>query len=107
MNTTSCPECGSVTDKFWSTGTHWTRRCLNGHLWSGIRPGLYNMIRETDQTGVSGTGRVAQVAIFEDGSAVVRWLTETRSTVVWEKAEDMIKVHIEAHPDSTRLEDTL
>jgi len=68
-----------------------------------MKPGLYNMVRSTDQTGVSGTGRVAQMAIFEDGSAVVRWMTGRDSTVCWAKWQDAVDVHINAHPDSTKL----
>ena len=68
-----------------------------------MTPGLYNMIRITDQTGVSGTGRVAQVAVFEDGSAVVRWMTGKDSTVCWAKVQDMLDVHINLHPETTKL----
>ena len=68
-----------------------------------MKPGLYNMLRTTDQTGVSGTGRVAQMVIFEDGSAVVRWMTGKDSTVCWAKWQDAMDVHINAHPDTTNL----
>ena len=68
-----------------------------------MRPGLYDMIRTTDQTGVSGTGRIAQMAVFEDGSAVVRWLTGKDSTVCWAKYQDALDVHINCHPDTTKL----
>lgn len=44
---------------------------------------LYELIRHKDITGVSDTGRVAVAVVFEDGTAVTHWLTETRSTVVW------------------------
>jgi hypothetical protein len=66
-------------------------------------PGLYNMIRITDQTGVSGTGRVAQVAVFEDGSAVTRWMTGKDSFAVWASIEDLLDIHIRSHPDTTKL----
>ncbi len=68
-----------------------------------MKPGLYDMVRVTDQTGVSGTGRVAQVAVFEDGSAVVRWMTGKDSTVCWAKVQDALDVHINCHPDTTKL----
>lgn len=68
-----------------------------------MNPGLYDMIRTTDQTGVSGTGRVAQMAIFEDGTATVRWMTGKDSTVNWSKWQDAVDVHINAHPDTTKL----
>lgn len=68
-----------------------------------MKPGLYDMVRTTDQTGVSGTGRVAQMAVFEDGSAVVRWMTGKDSTVCWAKYQDALDVHINLHPDTTKL----
>jgi hypothetical protein len=68
-----------------------------------MKPGLYDMVRTTDQTGVSGTGRIAQMAVFEDGSAVVRWLTGKDSTVCWAKYQDALDVHINCHPDTTKL----
>jgi len=68
-----------------------------------MTPGLYDMIRTTDQTGVSGTGRVAQMAIFEDGSAVVRWMTGKDSTVCWANYQDALDVHINLHPETTKL----
>jgi hypothetical protein len=43
----------------------------------------FELHRHHDVTGASGTGRVAVGALFEDGTAVTHWLTETRSTVVW------------------------
>lgn len=65
--------------------------------------GLYDVVRKTDQTGVSGTGRVAQLCVFEDESACTRWLTGRDSTVAWAKVEDAIHVHLGAHPDATEL----
>jgi hypothetical protein len=43
----------------------------------------FELIRHTDITGASGTGRVAVGVLFEDGVAVTHWLTEHSSTVVW------------------------
>jgi hypothetical protein len=45
---------------------------------------LFQLNRREDVTGVSGTGVVAEGVLFEDGSAVVRWLAEPfRSTTIW------------------------
>jgi hypothetical protein len=49
--------------------------------------------RPTDVTGVSGTGVVAHGVVFEDGTTVVRWLGEHRSTVVWPSLEDAVSIH--------------
>lgn len=43
--------------------------------------------------------------IFSDGKVVQRWLTASRSVVIWDKWEDLCSVHIYAHPDyGTRVE---
>jgi hypothetical protein len=44
---------------------------------------------------------VAEGAAFSDGGAVVRWLTGTRSTVVWDHVEDVHKIH--GHGGATRI----
>lgn len=63
-----------------------------------ILPGLYWWVRDIDETGMSGTGRVAQVAVFEDGSAVLRWIKALNSagvasTVMYESVLDLLWVH--------------
>jgi hypothetical protein len=61
-------------------------------------PGLYWWVRTADETGMSGSGRVGQVAVFEDGSAVLRWLKArnsagVQSTVFYESIRDLVHVH--------------
>lgn len=61
-------------------------------------PGLYWWVRDKDETGMSGCGRVAQVAVFEDGSAVLRWLkgrnsAGVASTVIYDTVEQLVHVH--------------
>ena len=62
------------------------------------KPGLYWWVRDTDETGMSGVGRVAQVAVFEDGTAVLRWLKSRNSagvgsTVLYDTVRDLVHVH--------------
>lgn len=49
--------------------------------------------RQEDETGVSGTGRVAEGIEFTDGTCAIRWLTETRSTVLYASIEAVEKIH--------------
>lgn len=49
--------------------------------------------RQVDVSGVSGTGRVADGVAFADGSAVVRWLGDRPSTVVWPRLADAEAIH--------------
>ncbi len=60
------------------------------------------LARDVDVSGVSGTGVVAQGVVFDDGTAVVRWLGERRSTVVWSSIADVEVIH--GHGGATRIE---
>lgn len=63
--------------------------------------------RQVDPTGVSGTGKVAEGVVFDDGHAVTHWLTQTHSTVVWdthslaEAIEAIERIH--GHGGHTRI----
>jgi hypothetical protein len=62
---------------------------------------LFELQRDVDVSGASGTGRVAQGVVFDDGRVAFRWLTPTRSTVTFDSVEDMEKIH--GHGGSTRV----
>ena len=53
----------------------------------------FHMIRDEDVTGYSGTGTVAEGIEFDDGTVVIRWLGQFRSTVVWDNIDHAIAVH--------------
>lgn len=57
--------------------------------------------RDLDETGISGTGRVAHGVIFEDGRVAMRWLTECRTTTTYDNILDVITLH--GHGGKTRL----
>lgn len=57
--------------------------------------------RDEDVTGVSGTGRVAFGAMFPDGTIVLRWDTEVRSTVFYDSLGDL--EHIVGHGGRTKV----
>jgi hypothetical protein len=42
---------------------------------------LFRLERTEDASGVSGIGKVAEGVVFDDGTVVLRWLTEVKSTV--------------------------
>ncbi len=56
-------------------------------------PYTFDLIRRTDATGVSGTGRVAEGVVFNDGTSILRWLTEHRSTAIYESARKLLAIH--------------
>jgi hypothetical protein len=62
----------------------------------------FYLVRTTDVSGVSGTGRVVAGVQFADGTVVMRWLTEHRSTVVWSDLASALTVH--GHDGATVIE---
>lgn len=65
------------------------------------RPALFHLQRDADESGVSGTGRVADGVEFQDGTVVLRWLGSRASTVVYASIADVEAVH--GHGGKTRL----
>jgi hypothetical protein len=61
----------------------------------------FEMHRDHDVSGVSGTGVVAEGVEFTDGTVAIRWLTEHGSTVAWADLEAAKKVH--GHDGKTRF----
>ncbi len=57
------------------------------------RPRTFDMLRLDDATGISGTGHIAEGVVFGDGTAVLRWLTEHRSTAIYESARELLAIH--------------
>ena len=53
----------------------------------------FDLVREEDETGISGTGIVAEGVQFQDGRIAMRWLTHARSTVLWDNIDDAIAIH--------------
>ncbi len=51
------------------------------------------MQRNTDVTGVSGTGRVVEGVILDDSRFVMTWLGDNPSCVIHQNLESAIKVH--------------
>lgn len=45
---------------------------------------MFHLKRNTDQSGKSGTGVVAEGCEFTDGVVVIRWLTKYKTTTVFD-----------------------
>jgi hypothetical protein len=60
------------------------------------------LIRNEDETGVSGIGAVAEGVEFSDRTVALRWVSGAhKSTVVWESIESVEAVH--GHGGNTRV----
>lgn len=61
----------------------------------------FRMQRQTDVTGVSGTGHIADGVVFDDGTVVVRWRTATPGTTAFASLDHAKAVH--AHDGKTQF----
>lgn len=60
------------------------------------------LVRDEDVSGMSGTGHVAQGVEFWDGKCAIHWMTEVRSTAIYESVEEVEFVH--GHNGRTKVE---
>ncbi|MGV9271496.1 LuxR C-terminal-related transcriptional regulator [Kitasatospora sp. NPDC003701] len=65
------------------------------------QPRLFHLQRDTDITGVSGTGTVAHGVQWPDGTVTIRWAGDRPSTVQWASIDDAEAVH--GHGGHTRI----
>jgi hypothetical protein len=64
---------------------------------------LFELHRDVDETGVSGTGIVAEGVEFSDGYVAMRWIVgEHRSTGVWSQGIEAVKA-IHGHDGKTQV----
>lgn len=61
----------------------------------------FELHRDVDHTGVSGTGVVSEGVEFSDGTCVLRWKGWAASTVVW--ADIAYVEHVHGHNGATRI----
>lgn len=57
--------------------------------------------RIEDETGISGTGRVAEGFVFQDGTVSLRWLTDLRSTAIYNSLQEVEAIH--GHNGKTKV----
>ena len=49
--------------------------------------------REEDESGVSGTGRIAQGIVFDNGRVAMTWLSEHPSVTVYDNIGEVRAIH--------------
>jgi len=54
---------------------------------------LFYLQRIQDSSGVSGTGRIAQGVIFDNGKVALTWLSDTPSTAIYDSIGDVRTIH--------------
>ena len=58
--------------------------------------------RLVDETGISGTGLVAEGVLFARGKVVLSWLTQHNSLGIYDSLAEMMAIH--GHGGKTRIE---
>lgn len=68
----------------------------------------FRLDRKKDDTGVSGTGCVAQGVVFSDGTTVLRWLSDKNvTTVVHDSIYSVEEIHCHDGNTEIRWEDPI
>jgi hypothetical protein len=67
---------------------------------SGMR--CFTLRRESDVSGVSGTGVVLEGVIFSTGAVVIHWLTPPPrgSIALFDTLEQFLSIHVVPHPEN-------
>lgn len=74
---------------------------LSGELLQGGKIKKFYLWREQDESGVSGTGRVAEGVIFSNGWVGMNWLTRWGSLAFYPSISDCLTVH--GHQGKTKV----
>lgn len=64
-------------------------------------PRVFKLWRVVDETGISGTGLIAEGVLFSDGTCALRWLTKHRSTALYEDLKTLVAIH--GHDGKTQV----
>lgn len=63
----------------------------------------FEMTRNHDESGVSGTGKVLEGVVFSDGPCVVRWVADNspaRSEARYDSFGAFVAIHVSPHMDN-------
>ena len=63
---------------------------------------IFYLKREEDESGISGTGRVAQGFVFDNGKVAVTWLSEHPSVTIYDNIGEVHAIH--GHGGKTSVE---
>lgn len=67
---------------------------------SSDEPRVFKMVRNHDETGVSGTGVVLDGIEYPNGMVAVCWRSKTPSVNVYRSFVEFKHLHIDAHPSN-------
>lgn len=83
------------------------------NVWNSFKkqseqPRVFVLVRNGDESGTSGTGRVLDGIVFPNGTVAVCWDTKNNpdsrvdvgSISVFDSYDDFLSVHVSQHPDN-------
>ena len=62
---------------------------------------FFQLQRDVDVSGVSGTGIVADGVVFPRGTTIIEWRGELSSTAIYKSIEDLEAIH--GHNGATKI----
>lgn len=68
-----------------------------------MRARRFELHRDVDESGISGTGIVAEGVEFTDGVVALRWQTDWPASVVFHDEGVVAIEHVHGHNGSTRI----
>ena len=60
------------------------------------------LVRDTDESGISGTGVVAEGVEHSNGTCALSWLTISTSNAIYPNVKELERIH--GHGGQTRIE---
>ena len=60
----------------------------------------FSIVRKADESGVSGTGKVLDGVVFDNGQTVIKWTVEGKpnSIAIYPNFNAFKLIHIDSHP---------
>ncbi len=79
-------------------------RKIMDEYYKGI-PKLFRVIRQKDETGLSGTGHVLTGIVFENGKTIIQWVSnaDKQSIAIYPSFEIFQHYHIDSHPENKTI----
>ena len=62
---------------------------------------VFDLLRNHDGSGISGSGRVAEGIEFENGKVAMCWLSSTSTVTLFDSIDDVVAIH--GHGGSTEV----
>ena len=94
-----CHKEGTFLEKDGVSSTHHCNDCpCHSPAEKEKNPRMFTMIRKSDETGISGTGRVLDGILFVDGTVAIHWRTKVWSVTFFPDFNSFAFLHIKSHP---------